>query len=151
LDDTLLRLGAIEASELDEARAGFVRLVVAGAFDAMDGEYSFERQPAGTRPPLPGLATAEVILESVRRLGDPDVVRYALGDLDRVLVLSTDPRRLMPNATLRPADAYVMSRVNGALTGREVLGIVPLPREQAMRSLLALLCLGAVEYGASED
>src|SRR4030043_103279 len=61
--------------------------------------------PAGGPPPAPGdrgggepggeltlkLSTGELILEAVQAVRDPDVVRYALGDMDRVLTLSSDP------------------------------------------------------------
>src|SRR6185295_18875238 len=36
------------------------------------------------------LSTGDVILEAVHGIHDPDVIRYALGDIDRVLALSTD-------------------------------------------------------------
>jgi hypothetical protein len=52
----------------------------------------------------------------------------------------------MDRITLTAADGYVLSRVDGATTGRMIIEITPLPIEDVGRSLLGLLCTGVVEY-----
>ena len=86
-------------------------------------------------------------------MSDPDVVRYALGDLDRVLALSSDPLLRFQKVALSPADGYVLSRVDGTLSAREVMQMIPLPVEETQKSLFGLLCTGIIEYppdGAQE-
>ena len=61
-----------------------------------------------------------MILEAVHGIQDPDVIRYALGDIDRVLALSTDPLLRFQNITLTPTDGFVLSRVDGTLSAREI-------------------------------
>jgi tetratricopeptide (TPR) repeat protein len=82
----------------------------------------------------------------VRRVQDPDVVRYALGDIDRVLAPSTDPLLRFQKVTLSPTDGYVLSRVDGILTAREVIQVIPMDPVETQRSLFGLLCTGIVEF-----
>src|SRR5207247_979378 len=54
------------------------------------------------------------------------------------------------NIMLTPADGYVLSRVDGEMTAREVLQVTPSSLEEAEKSLYCLLCTGALEYGAAQ-
>jgi tetratricopeptide (TPR) repeat protein len=92
------------------------------------------------------LSTVEMILETARRVQDPSVVGRVLGDLDRVLVASDNPQLRFQNIALTPKEGFVMSRIDGTLTAREVFTLIPLPPEDTERSLFVLLCTGAVEY-----
>ncbi|HET8646536.1 MAG TPA: J domain-containing protein, partial [Vicinamibacteria bacterium] len=47
---------------------------------------------------------------------------------------------------LTPVDGYVLSRVEGSLSAREVMQLIPLPAEEVQRSLFGLLSTGVVEY-----
>jgi curved DNA-binding protein CbpA len=87
-----------------------------------------------------------MILEAVRSVEDPDVVRYALGDIDRILGLSSDPLLRFQKVTLSPADGYVLSRVDGTLSAREIIQMNAMPAEETMKSLYGLLCTGILEY-----
>jgi tetratricopeptide (TPR) repeat protein len=92
------------------------------------------------------LSTVEMILETARRVQDPSVVGRVLGDLDRVLVASDNPQLRFQNIALTPTEGFVMSRIDGTLTAREVFTLIPLPPEDTERSLFVLLCTGAVEH-----
>ena len=92
------------------------------------------------------ISTGQLILEATRRILDPDLVRTVLGDLGRVLVLSPDPQLRTQKITLTPADGFVLSRVDGSSSARDVMAVVPLPAEDAERSLFSLLCTGIVDY-----
>jgi hypothetical protein len=74
------------------------------------------------------------------------MMTQVLGDIDRTLVLSNNPLLRAQKLTLSPADAFVLSRVDGVLTAREVFQIIPLPQEDTERSLFALLCTGTLEF-----
>jgi tetratricopeptide (TPR) repeat protein len=148
LGEVLAEMGLLDASGLEDAVALHVHETLARVFAWPEGTYAFEEQPEGD----PGeeltlkLSTGELILEAVRAVRDPDVVRYALGDMDRVLVLSSDPLLRFQNLTLSPADGFVLSRVDGVTSAREIVQMIPLPAEQTQRSLLGLLSTGVVEY-----
>jgi tetratricopeptide (TPR) repeat protein len=91
-------------------------------------------------------STGDLILEATRSVKDPDVVRYNLGDIDRVLGLSSDPLLRFQRIALTPADGYMLSRIDGSLSAREVMQLIPMEPAEAQRSLFGLLSTGVVEY-----
>ena len=88
-------------------------------------------------------ATEPLILEAIRRVPDPQAVRAGLGDLDQRLVATAG---LAEERTLTLTEGYILSRVDGATTAREVLQLVPLEPEETERTLLGLLLAGRLEY-----
>ena len=91
-------------------------------------------------------ATEPLILEAVRALGDPEAVRTALGDLDRRLTVTA---ALAEERTLTLTEGYLLSRIDGTSSAREVLQLVPLDPDETERTLLGLVLTGRVEYRAA--
>jgi curved DNA-binding protein CbpA len=149
LGQILLDLGLLDADGLEDALALQVREVLLTIFSWTEGEYAFEAQEPeafrGYDKPL-RLSTAEVILDAVWSVPDPDIIRFQLGDLDRVLALTSDPLLRYQSVTLTPVDGFVVSRVDGELTAREILSLAPVSQEEAERSLFGLLYIGMVLY-----
>lgn len=148
LGEVLIEMGALTSDKLEDALALHVQHVVAQVFSWTEGQYEFEAEPE-----VPGhgeltlkLSTGELILEAVRQVSDPDVVRYALGDVDRVLALSSDPLLRFQKIALSPSDGFVLSRVDGTLSAREIVQMIPLPAEETHKVLFGLLCTGIIEY-----
>ncbi len=150
LGEVLTELGLVDASRLEDAVAYHVHEMLTKLFTWDEGEYSFEdeEEDAGGELTLK-LSTGELILEAVQAVRDPDVVRYALGDMDRVLAPSGDPLLRFQKLTLSPTDGFVLSRVDGTTSAREIAQIIPLPAEDVERSLFGLLSTGVVEFTAS--
>ncbi len=96
------------------------------------------------------LSTAELILEATRCVQDPALVRRAIGDPSRPLALSSDPLLRIQKITLTPIDGFVLSRIDGVLSAREVLSVIPLAAEDVERSLFGLLCTGMVGHPDEE-
>ncbi len=90
-------------------------------------------------------ATESLILEAVRRLRDAEAVRAALGDLDQRLVATAT---LVEERTLTLTEGYLLSRIDGTTSARQVLQLVPLEPEETELTLLGLLLTGRVEYRA---
>jgi len=149
LGAVLVELGLLGADQIEDALALHVHEVLTKVFGWKEGTYEFAVEDDSE--PVPGditlkVSTGELILEAARSVTDPDVVRYYLGDIDRVLGLASDPLLRFQRVTLTPADGYVLSRVDGTLSGREVVAMIPLPPEETQRSLFGLLSTGMVEY-----
>ena len=87
------------------------------------------------------VATEPLILEAVRQMRHDDAVRAALGDLDQQLVATT---ALADERTLTLTEGYLLSRIDGLLSARQVLQIVPLDARETERSLLGLMLTGRV-------
>jgi len=144
----LLELGILDKDRLEDGLAIHLRENLMKVFSWNDGLYAFEEEPEGDEPAdvTLKLSTGEMILEAVRRVQDPDVIRYALGDINRILSHSNDPLLRFQKITLSPVDGYLLSRIDGTLSAREVFLLIPLPPEETQRSLFGLLCTGVVEY-----
>jgi tetratricopeptide (TPR) repeat protein len=150
MGEALLDLALLEKDRIDEALALHVREVLHAILAWNGGDYDFEEMDPGSpreQDATVTISTGELILESVRHVEDPDVVRYALGNLDRTLMLSSDPLLRFQKVPLSPVDGYILSRVDGVLTAREVIQLAPVDEREADKALLGLYCTGIVEYG----
>ncbi len=147
LGAVLAEQGLMDTERLSNAVSLHVREILFNVAERGDGSYAFEDTATGEGDSAASrLSMLEMILETARRVQDPSVVGHVLGDLDRVLVASDDPELRIQNIALTPKEGFVMSRIDGTLTAREVFTIIPLPPEDTERSLFVLLCTGAVEY-----
>jgi tetratricopeptide (TPR) repeat protein len=122
------------------------RLVAALVDPAAPGELDEAAElPASTVPVAGG--TEPLMLEAVRRLPGAEAVRTLLGDLDRRLVttgsLATEER------TLTLTEGYILSRIDGQSTVRQVLQLVPIDRDDTERSMLGLILTGRVRAEAT--
>ncbi len=90
-------------------------------------------------------ATEPLILEAVRGMHDAGTVRIALGDLDQRLVATA---AMAEERTLTLTEGYLLSRIDGTSSARQVLQRVPLDPEETERTLLGLVLTGRVEYRA---
>ena len=148
LGEVLTRLGLIDASGLEDAVAMHVHEMLVKVFTWTEGSYQFE--PEEDDAPVDELtlkvSTGQLILDAVRALADPGLVREALGNMDRVLRPSDDPLLRFQKLSLSPADGFLLSRVDGTTSARQVVEMIPLPAEDTERSLLCLLATGAVEF-----
>ena len=149
LGEVLADLGLLDMNGLEDAIAIHVHEMLARLFSWTEGTYALadEVQETTRSDVTLKLSTGELILEAARAVKDPDVVRYALGDVDRVLNLSGDPLLRFQKLTLSPNDGFVLSRIDGTTTVRELLQLIPLPVEETQKSLFGLVSTGVVEYG----
>src|SRR4029079_8911560 len=76
---------------------------------------------------------------------DERSVRAGLGNIDEPLVIPKAVR-LSRHGVLTPEDGFLLSRVDGTATARQVLDIIPGDRVAAERRLLGLLWTEAVVY-----
>jgi tetratricopeptide (TPR) repeat protein len=143
----ILDRGAVDKARLDEVRAGQLRSVVERVggwtgveqvFDADDG--------VGSAEAIAGVTMGDLILAAVAAVKDPNVARCALGNLDRIVVPSTDPLMRFQKITLKPTDGYLLSRIDGTLSARQVAQLIPASTEEVVRSLFGLHCAGLIEF-----
>jgi tetratricopeptide (TPR) repeat protein len=148
LGDVLLEAGSLDRETLDQALALQVRETLLTVFSWTEGEWRFEEHDAGHFKGYDhGLrvSTGDLIMDAVWCVADPDVIRYALGELARPLALSTDPLLRFQKITLTRMDGLLVSQADGVRTAREVLASVPEDLQEAERCLFGLLCTGLLE------
>jgi tetratricopeptide (TPR) repeat protein len=146
LGEVLLEMGAIDQGRLQDALAAQVREHLLRVFTWTDGACAFQDHEPPSEPATLKLSTGQMIMEAVRLTRHPEAIRSGLGDLGRVVILSPDPLLRFQRITLTPADGFVLSRVDGAMTAGELLQLVPLPPEESERSLFGLLCTGLIDF-----
>jgi tetratricopeptide (TPR) repeat protein len=149
LGGILSEMGLLPRERLTEAVALHVREILFNVAGRPDGSFAFEETAADSMMALgqpERIAPGQMILEATRRIQDAEIVRRGLGDIDGVLALSTQPLLRIQNLELTPTDGFLMSRVDGMLTAREVFQIIPLPEDEVERSLFGLLSAGTLEY-----
>jgi hypothetical protein len=144
----LAEMKLLDRARLEQAIGLHVREILFSVLERPGVSFAFEEAAESSvetdlRCPL---STGEVILEAARRMQDPAFVRRVLGDMDRVLAVASDPALAPKGMGLTPTDGFLLSRVDGTLSAREVVSLIPLPLEDTERSLFGLLCTGAVGY-----
>jgi serine/threonine protein kinase len=152
LGPVLSGMGLLDREGLEAALGLHVREIVFAMLESAEGAPAFEElaDSASESDVASDLSTGQVILEATRRVQDPEMVRQVLGDLDRVLVLSNDPLLRSQRITLTPTDGFVLSRIDGTLRARDVIGLSPVSPEDTERSLFGLLCTGTIDYEKKE-
>src|SRR6185503_10769011 len=88
------------------------------------------------------VATEPLILEAVLQMRHDEAVLKAIGDLDQLLVATI---ALAEERTLTLTEGYLLSRIDGLHSARQVLELVPLDPGDVERTLLGLLLTGRVE------
>jgi len=148
LGQVMEELGILNKPGLEEAIALHVRDLLFNVLDRGAGSFGFEEtteddSKAGL---VAQIRPGQMILEAARRLQAPEIMKQVLGDLERPLGMSSHPLLGVQKLTLSPIDGFLLSRIDGVMTAREIFQITPLPEEDVERSLFALLCTGTVEY-----
>jgi tetratricopeptide (TPR) repeat protein len=147
LGQVVQELGIMERSRLDEAVALHVRDLLFTVLDRGAGAFGFEEMASDDDAGIVAqIRPGQMILEAARRLQSPEVMKQVLGDLDRPLGMSSHPLLGVQKLKLSPIDGFLLSRIDGVMSAREIFQITPLPEEDTERSLFALLCTGTVEY-----
>lgn len=150
-----VRLGPVLVAErmatreqVQEALRLQVRDVLFAAFFWGFGAYRFE---ADQGPDLHEdinleMSTPGLIFDVVSSLESPGGVLQSLADLAQPIVAAADWASLVSRdrVKLSPADEHVLSRADGVTSVRRVVGDAGLPAPAVERSLVALLCCGAV-------
>jgi tetratricopeptide (TPR) repeat protein len=152
LGPVLSGMGLLDRDGLEEALGLHVREILFAMIEGT-GSHTFEElaDSASESEIACKLSTGQLILEATRRVLDPEMVRQVLGDPDRILALSNDPLLGSQRITLTPTDGFVLSRIDGTLSARDVISLSPVPPEDTERSLFGLICTGMVDYKKKEE
>jgi curved DNA-binding protein CbpA len=146
LGQVLVEMGLLSRDGVKEALAIHAGLIVQRVLAWTDGRHHFEEM--GEEPPDDDalhVPTGQVILEAARGVEDELAIRRALEPRDRVLLPASDVRLRFQRLTLSQVEAFVLSRIDGTLSVRELQDVVPLPADVVDQSVFALLCTGLVE------
>lgn len=79
-----------------------------------------------------------------------EVLLARIGGLETVLSPSSNWQQAASEIRLTPQEGFVLSRISTPMTVREILEVVPLPRQQVLPILQMLLVLGLTAHGTSK-
>jgi hypothetical protein len=152
LGTTLVSLGLLSQHQLQTRLAEQVQGIIYSLFTWNDGEFRFQPESSAIETDVPidvpiDLPTVPIILEGTRRMKH-EVVRSALGDVNRIVGYTKDPRVITHYANLTPQEGFVLSRVDGASSLSDIVSISPLTEAETLRCLYGLLASGFLEIGA---
>ena len=146
LGTVLVRLGHLQASKLHDLTESHIRRVLAGALRMTDGEWEFQQGALPFRDQLDaGVRSAEALLEWTRSLTDPEWIRRRLGPIDTRVHRDRRPPEGYQMIRLDPVEGFIMSRVDGAATIREICMVSPTDEEKTLAALLGLSLAGILE------
>lgn len=87
----------------------------------------------------------DVIMEAARRTPQIETEVKQLLEDDRHLSLTKDSMILMERVTMKPHEAFILSRITGSEPTRSVFALSPLSEEQTARAVLGHLYVGILE------
>jgi hypothetical protein len=154
LGTTLTRLGLVDPAALAELTETHVRRIARGMMLMPSGDFQFQEGALALQHATGGgVLTAEVLLEWSRDIGDPEWVRSRIGSLDSQI--SRNPRAPVGYQKIRldPVEGYIMSRVDGLATIREICMVSPMGDDKTLCALLGLTLAGVLVMpaGAKEQ
>ena len=142
-----LKPGRTAARAKAPAPAGDLRARLLTALSDPSTPARFEEQEELPDDLSPSGGTTEpLMLEAVRLVRRAEQVHELLGDLDQRLV--TTSAFATEERTLTLTEGYILSRIDGQCTTRQVLQMVPLDPDDTERSLLGLILTGRVKAEA---
>ena len=146
LGTTLVRLGLISRATLLEFTQNHIRRVARAGFGMNDGTWHFDEGALPFREQLDGgLRTSEMILEWTRGIGDAEWVRRRLGNLEIRIQRDRRPPEGYQGIRLDPAEGFLMSRVDGVASIREICMVSPMGDERTLAAILGLSLAGILE------
>ena len=152
LGRVLVERGLVSRAVLDAEMRRLVEEIVFSTFEWTDGDYRFEPSAGVVDPDVAlDLSTAALIVEGIRRLPESDAFRERLGDGKRIPILSEDPMSRFQYLPLTPQEAYLLSRVDGALDLDGLLKLGGASRASSAKILYALFSCGIIEWKREES
>ena len=113
------------------------------------GRYSLEPGPSPGAQASPML---KLVLAAARAIPALDQVRSALGNLDAPLGLTDLGRNsLSTEASLSAQEGFLLSRVNGVGSLREICQVSPAGEDETLRTILGLTAAGLLQIDATAE
>lgn len=143
---TLVEMGCLPTEDLLRLVIEQIEAIIYSLFKSESGDYRFEEKDNPVDEDIMlNLSTADIILEGIRRIEDPAVIRRGLADTRGILRHSDNPLLLYQKISLNPSEGFVLSRVDGISSVEEIASISPLGDEETFRCVYGLVSAGVLE------
>jgi len=96
------------------------------------------------------LSVADILMEAARRAPSLEKETESLLSDSRKLGFPKDPLKRFQDVNLKPEEAFVLSRVDGTQTAKDIFAVSPLSEEMTGRTLIGLLKAELIEPEGDE-
>lgn len=96
------------------------------------------------------ISVADILMEAARRAPSLDKEIDSLKSDGRKLGFPKDPLKRFQDVNLKPEEAFVLSRVDGTQTAKDIFTVSPLSEEVTARTLIGLLKADLIEPEGDE-
>lgn len=147
LGQLLVREGLLTRAVLDDEARRLMQEIVLSALGWSEGTYTFVPGPRSSDDEIAigfSLSTTALIIEGIRRVPESEQFLERLGDLANIPRLTRTLAEFDDTVWL-PADAaYMLSRIDGRMSIREILSLIPGLEAARAKLLYTLIYCGFV-------
>lgn len=142
----LVELGIVDDRGLQYAVTFQILDIIYSIFTWSVGKYEF----TATDKPVPDdlkleLSTASIILEGVRRIADIAIVQRGMGDLNRLIMPSTDPLLRTQTLSLKPIERALIAGITMPMNVLQAFMLVNAQPNVTLQALYGLISAGILE------
>lgn len=144
LPDLLIQRGSVKSEALDAIRANHVSDILRSALLWTDGDWQFDSRVRVAGNAQVTIDVKSLLLESTRHLPAAYIASRFRDQAETLEMVQSNGY----SAPLLPAEAFVLSRVSGTITLKELLTISGLTEEETLRAIYGLSVSGVLHRGA---
>lgn len=146
----LVELGIVDERGLQYAVTFQILDIIYSTFAWSVGKYEF----IATEKAVPDdlrleLSTASIILEGVRRIADIAIVQRGMGDLNRLIMPSTDPLLRTQTLSLKPIERALIAGITIPMNVLQAFMLVNSQPNVTLQALYGLISAGILERQAA--
>jgi len=144
----LVRKGLVSEPELERELHLLAITIIQRAAADPHAPFAFrEGENDGLPDTLLGVTTRQLLLAAARSFGDLQAMRRAIGPFDQVAWPLSDLESVSMELELTPAEAFVLSRLEGSPRLADLESVCPLPRDEFVRGVYALKVVNLLATG----
>ncbi len=146
----LVDLGIVDERGLQYAVTFQILDIIYSTFTWSVGKYEFIAAEKAVPDDLRlELSTASIILEGVRRIPDISIVQRGMGDLNRLIMPSTDPLLRTQTLSLKPIERALIAGITIPMNVLQAFMLVNAQPNVTLQALYGLISAGILERQAA--
>ena len=152
LGKTVVEMGFTSTPDITRHALERTKAIIRSVFAWPSGQYSFEERDASIQEEMAlELSATEMILEGIRGIEDPEVVRQGLGDLKAILRQPQNPLVPYDEGSLSSSVEWILYQATGVSSIEEIVASSPVDPNKTLRSIFALMAAGTLELESPDQ
>ena len=150
LASSLIATGLLSRDEITSYVHEQVLGIIYSLFDWENGSFTFDEKTRANHEIKLVTPPGDIILEGVRRINNPNFFHRALSLGEAQLLPAATAQSGNQSLNLRPAEAYVLSRVEQPTRVKDLISLVGLPELETLRAAYGLVAAGMLTLSRPE-